>query len=103
MHTTFGPLQVTLKYTYPRSNGSIVYQRAVPAKLRGRYPGANVKQDLKTTDIVLAAPESSPQALKVHGAALMKTMGCHRAPPTLTRMLPGFSSTDWGQAPALRW
>lgn len=95
MHTTFGLLQVTLKYTYTRSNGAIIYQRAVPAKLRVRYPGPTVKHDLKTKDIAVAAksvtklnqryetewaglitaPESSSQALKIHAVALLTAYG----------------------------
>lgn len=96
MHQTFGPLQVTLKNTYQRSpGGPIVYQRAVPSDLRDRYSGKTVKHDLKTADIALAAkqvealnrryeaewvglraaPESSPQALKVHAAALLGKYG----------------------------
>ena len=91
MHQLFGPLQVTLKNTYQRySGGPIVYQRAVPRDLRDRYSGKTVKHDLKTADIALAAkqvealnrryeaewvglraaPESSPQAIKVHAADL---------------------------------
>lgn len=83
MHVALGPLQVTIKYTYSRGKTTI-NQRAVPTDLRDRYPGATVKQDLKTTDPVKvarmvsrlnqryeaeweglrAAPESSPESLK---------------------------------------
>ena len=91
MHQTFGPLQATLKNTHQQySGGPIVYQRAVPRDLRDRYSGKTVKHDLKTADIALvakqvealnrryeaewvglrAAPESSPQAIKVHAADL---------------------------------
>ena len=93
---TFGPIKVTLKNTYQRyPGGPIVYQRAVPSDLRNRYSGKTVKHDLKTANIALAAkkveelnrryeaewaglratPESSPIALKVHAAALLKTFG----------------------------
>lgn len=94
MHLEFGPLSVTIKHTYPRGSTTI-YQRAVPTDLRHRYPGATIKQDLKTADPVRvarmvaalnskleadwaglrAAPESSPQSLKVHADALLKTWG----------------------------
>lgn len=50
MRMTFGLLQVTLKYTYRRGS-TIFYQRAVPAKLAGRYPGKTIKHDLKTADL----------------------------------------------------
>lgn len=85
---------MTLKNAYQRG-GTIIYQRAVPSKLRDRYPGATIKHDLKTSDLalasrkvgelnrryeaewagLLASPESSPQALKVHATALLKQFG----------------------------
>ncbi|RYE40701.1 MAG: recombinase [Hyphomicrobiales bacterium] len=90
----FGPLQVTIKYTYPRG-GTTIYQRPVPKALRDRYPGATIKKVLKTTDPIkvarmvtdlnrhyeaewaglLASPESSPKALKVHADALLRSYG----------------------------
>ena len=99
MHQTFGLLHVTLKYAYPRNpkdpGSNIVYQRPVPVDLRDRYPGKTIKHDLKTADITKAAPmveafnrryeaewvglrsapESSPQALKVHAVALLGKYG----------------------------
>jgi len=99
MRMTFGPIHVTLKYAYrrtPKDPGSnIIYQRPVPTDLRDRYRGKTIKLDLKHPDMVKAArqvadlnkryeaefaglraaPESSPQALKVHAAALLKTYG----------------------------
>ncbi|MDP3864910.1 MAG: tyrosine-type recombinase/integrase [Rhodoferax sp.] len=87
---------MTLKNTYQRHpGGPIVYQRAVPSDLRDRYSGKTIKHDLKTADIahaakqvealnrryeaewagLRAAPESSPQALKVHAAALLSEYG----------------------------
>ena len=94
MRLSFGPLQVTIKYTYPRGKTTI-YQRAVPTDLRTRYPGPTIKRDLKTTDPVKvarlvedlnrkieaeweglrAAPESSPQALKVHADEVLRKLG----------------------------
>ena len=94
MRVTFGPLQVTLKYTYPRG-GTTIYQRSVPTDLRDRYQGVTIKQDLKTADPVKAArmvedlnrrlaadwdglraaPESSPKALKAHADAFLKARG----------------------------
>ena len=94
MHMTFGLLSVTLKNTYRRGN-TIIYQRAVPAKLAGRYSGKTVKHDLKTSDLtvaekavailnrryeaeftgLLAAPESSPASLKAHADAFLKDRG----------------------------
>ena len=67
----------------------------MPSDLRGRYAGKTVKHDLKTADIaraakqvealncrykaewvgLRAAPGSSPQALKVHAAALLADYG----------------------------
>ena len=94
MRLSLGPLQVTIKYTYPRGKTTI-YQRAVPTDLRGRYPGATIKRDLKTTDPIKvarlveelnrsieaewaglrAAPESSPQSLKAHADAVLRAWG----------------------------
>lgn len=94
MHMTFGLLSVTLKNTYRRGN-TVIYQRAVPAKLAGRYSGKTVKHDLKTSDLtvaekavallnrryeaewagLLAAPESSPASLKAHADAFLKDRG----------------------------
>lgn len=94
MRLSLGPLFVTIKYTYPRGQTTI-YQRAVPTDLRDRYPGATIKQDLKTADPIRvarmvsdlnrkleaewdglrAAPESSPHALKAHADALLKLWG----------------------------
>lgn len=94
MRLTLGSLLVTIKYTYPRGSTTI-YQRAVPTDLRGRYPGATIKQDLKTADPIKvarlvedlnrkleaewaglrAAPESSPQSLKAHAVEFLKTWG----------------------------
>ena len=52
MHITLGCLEVKLRNTYQRGK-TIIYQRAVPRKLRDRYPGATVKHDLKTNDLIL--------------------------------------------------
>lgn len=85
---------MTLKNTYQRGK-TIIYQRAVPRKLRDRYPGANVKHDLKTLDWTVAAkavatlnqrydaefnglamaPEATPQSLKAHAYAFLKARG----------------------------
>lgn len=101
MHMTFGLLSVTLKNTYRRGN-TIIYQRAVPAKLAGRYSGKTVKHDLKTSDLtiaekavallnrryeaewagLLAAPESSPASLKAHADAFLKDRGLNPGAPT---------------------
>lgn len=90
----FGPLQVTIKYTYPRG-GTTIYQRSVPKALHDRYPSKTIKKVLQTTDPVkvahmvadlnrqveaewaglLASPESSPKALKVHADALLRSYG----------------------------
>jgi len=94
MRLSLGPLQVTIKYTYQRGKTTI-YQRPVPTDLRSRYPGATIKQDLKTGDPIKvarmvaalndkleaewaglrAAPESSPKALKAHADAFLKARG----------------------------
>lgn len=94
MRLTLGSLLVTIKYTYPRGSTTI-YQRAVPTDLRGRYPGATIKQDLKTADPIKvarlvedlnrkleaewtglrAAPESSPQSLKAHAVEFLRSWG----------------------------
>lgn len=94
MRLSFGLLQVTLKYTYRRGD-TIFYQRAVPTKLTSRYPGKTIKHDLKTASLsvaeksvaalnaryeaewagLLAAPESSPKALKAHADAFLKGRG----------------------------
>lgn len=94
MQASFGPLQVTLKYTYLRG-GTLIYQRAVPKDLQDRYPGKTIKQDLKTADLAKAtrlvtdlnqrleaewsglrsAPEASPKSLVAHADALLKTHG----------------------------
>ncbi|HEY9224167.1 MAG TPA: tyrosine-type recombinase/integrase [Variovorax sp.] len=85
---------MTIKYTYPRG-GTTIYQRSVPTALRDRYPGPTIKKVLKTRDPVkvarlvadlnrqveaewaglLASPESSPKALKVHADALLRSYG----------------------------
>jgi integrase len=100
MHMTFGLLSVTLKNTYRRGN-TIMYQRAVPSKLAGRYSGKTVKHDLKTSDLtvaekavallnrryeaewagLLAAPESSPASLKAHADAFLKDRGLRPGAP----------------------
>ncbi|MDP3192613.1 tyrosine-type recombinase/integrase [Rhodoferax sp.] len=88
-----------LKHAHRRDpkdpDSSIIYQRGVPSDLRDRYPGKMHKHDLKTSDItkaapmvealnrryeaewagLRAAPESSPQALKVHATALLSEYG----------------------------
>ena len=94
MFKAFGPLLVTIKNTYQRGD-SIYYQRAIPRALLGRYPHRLIKINLGPVDIptaarqvaalnkkfeaewsgLLAAPESSPQALKVHAAALLQSFG----------------------------
>jgi len=94
MRLSLGPLQVTIKYTYPRGKTTI-YQRAVPTDLRLRYPGATIKRDLKTTNPIKvarlvenlnrsieaeweglrAAPESSPESLKSHADEALRSWG----------------------------
>ena len=94
MKLTFGLLQISLAYTYPRGN-TIYYQRPVPKALHGRYSGKRIKHDLKTADLsvaekavallnrryeaewagLLAAPESSPASLKAHADAFLKDRG----------------------------
>lgn len=94
MRLSFGPLQLTIKYTYPRGETTI-FQRAVPADLKSRYPGRTIKIDLKTQNPVQvtrlvaglnakleaewaglrAAPESSPSALKAHAWGYLKDLG----------------------------
>lgn len=94
MQLTFGLLQISLAYTYPRGN-TIYYQRPVPKALHGRYSGKRIKHDLKTADMavaekavallnrryeaewagLLAAPESSPASLKAHADAFLKARG----------------------------
>lgn len=94
MNIILGCLEVTLKNTYQRGK-TIIYQRAVPTKLRDRYAGRTVKHDLKTSDIAVAAkavavlnkrydaefngltasPDSSPQSLKAHAIAFLKARG----------------------------
>jgi len=91
MKTILGCLEVTLKNTYLRGK-TIIYQRAVPTKLRDRYAGRTVKHDLKTSDIaeaakavallnkrydaefsgLIASPETSPDSLKAHATAYLK-------------------------------
>ena len=96
MRMAFGPVHVTLKNTYQRHpGGPIVYQRAVPSDLRSSYPGRNVKHDLKTSDIAVAAravtafnlryeaewaglraaPGSAPRTVKLQAAALLVRHG----------------------------
>ena len=102
MLQAFGPLLVTLKNTYARG-GTIYYQRAIPTALRDRYPSRTVKHNLGTVDIATAArkvaelnrryeaewtglqaaPESSPQALKVHAAALLASYGVTPGTPSV--------------------
>lgn len=80
-------------------------RRAVPSDLRNRYTGKTVKHDLKTSDITKAAklvealnrryetewagpraaPESSPQALKVHAVALLGEYGLTPGAPSMQR------------------
>jgi hypothetical protein len=94
MHIVLECLEVTLKNTYQRGK-TIIYQRAVPTKLRDRYAGRTVKHDLKTNDLTVAAkavavlnkrydaefnglkaaPESTPQSLKAHAYAFLKARG----------------------------
>lgn len=94
MHISLGCLQLTLKNTYQRGK-TIIYQRAVPTKLRDRYPGLTVKHDLKTDDPIIAAravaelnkrydlefsglsqvPEALPQSLKAHAIGFLKARG----------------------------
>ena len=90
MTIILGRLEVTLKNTYLRGK-SIIYQRAVPTKLRDRYAGRTVKHDLKTGDMAVAAKAvallnkrydaefsgltSSPQSLKAHAIAFLKARG----------------------------
>ena len=99
MKLTFGLLQISLAYTYPRGN-TIYYQRPVPKALHGRYSGKRIKHDLKTADMavaekavallnrryeaewagLLAAPESSPASLKAHADAFLKARGLTPGP-----------------------
>ncbi len=94
MQITLGCLEVTLKNTYQRGN-TIIYQRAVPTKLRDRYPGRTVKHDLKTNDLTTAAkavdmlnkrydaefnglilaPTATPQSIQAHAHAFLKARG----------------------------
>jgi integrase len=94
MKLFFGLLKITLAYTYIRGS-TIYYQRPVPKALQARYPSKTIRHDLKTNDMtvaekavvllnrryeaewagLLAAPESSPAALKAHADALLKTHG----------------------------
>ena len=94
MRFSFGPLQVTIMYTYSRGK-TTYFQRPIPLDLRDRYPSANFKQNLKTADPIKvarmvaalnakleaewnglrASPESSPKALKVHATAFLKDRG----------------------------
>ena len=94
MFKAFGPLLVTIKNTYQRG-GSVYYQRAIPKALHGRYPSKLIKINLGKVDLptaarkvaalnkqfeaewsgLLAAPESSPQALKAHAASLLQSFG----------------------------
>lgn len=94
MRLNLGPLQVTIKYTYPRG-ATTIFQRAVPSDLKSRYPSATIKQDLKTSDPIKvarlvsaindklesewnglrAAPESSPKTLKIHAVEFLKDRG----------------------------
>ena len=100
MRLTFGPLSVKIKYVFSRGDTTF-YQRAVPTDLRSRYPGPNIKINLGTTDPVKvarmvdrlnrkheaewdglrAAPDSSPDALKAHAIALLKTWGLEPGSP----------------------
>jgi len=94
MRLSIGLLQLTVPYTYQRGK-TIIFQRAVPTDLRDRYPSKTIKLDLKTSDWQVAArkaakllaayeaewsglraaPASSPKALKVHAAALLREFG----------------------------
>lgn len=94
MKLVFGSLQLKIKHTYVR-DGQFYFQRAVPDALKGRYPGATIKRNLKTADPIraakmvdqlvraydaewaglLAAPDSSPTALKVHADDFLKRFG----------------------------
>lgn len=93
MFKAFGPLLVTIKNTYQRG-GSVYYQRAIPKALHGRYPSKLIKINLGKIDLataarkvaalnkrfeaewagLLAAPDSSPQALKSHATALLQQL-----------------------------
>lgn len=100
MRITCGPLSVKIKYVFSRGNTTF-YQRAVPTDLRSRYPGANVKVNLGTTDPIKvarmvdklnrkyeaewaglrAAPDSSPDALKAHARDFLKAWGLEPGSP----------------------
>lgn len=100
MRIILGPLSVKIKYVFSRGNTTF-YQRAVPTDLRSRYPGANVKVNLATTDPIKvarmvdklnrkyeaeweglrAAPDSSPDALKAHARDFLKAWGLEPGSP----------------------
>lgn len=100
MRITCGPLSVKIKYVFSRGTTTF-YQRAVPTDLRSRYPGANVKVNLGTTDPIKvarmvdklnrkyeaewdglrAAPDSSPDALKAHARDFLKAWGLEPGSP----------------------
>ena len=105
MHKAFGPLVLTLKYTYTAPSGTIYLQLPVPVDLRARYGGREtIKQSLKTREItraapmvealrkqyqaewdgLRAAPESSPKALAAHAVELLRGYG----------LTPGSQSAD---------
>jgi len=94
MRFTSGPLQVTIKYTYTRGD-TTYYQRFVPTDLRHYYPNPKIRHDLKTSDprvmaqmveklnrqyeaewaSLKAAPESSPEALKLAAQGFLAKWG----------------------------
>lgn len=54
MKLVFGSLHLKIKHTYVR-DGQFYFQRAVPDALKGRYPSATIKRNLKTSDPIKAA------------------------------------------------
>lgn len=85
---------MTIKNAY-RRGATTIYQRSVPVDLMGRYPGKNIKVDLKTSDPVKvarmverlnakveaewaglrASPDSSPTSLKAHAREYLGRWG----------------------------
>lgn len=94
MHILIGCLKVTIRRTYARGN-TVYYQRSVPQALRDRYPSKTIKINLGVIgphevsrrvaaldrqydaefSSLLASPESSPVALKVHAERLLNQHG----------------------------
>lgn len=95
MRHTFGPLVVTLEYSYTAPSGIIYFQLPVPKALQARYGKKTIKISTKTKDILVAgrkidsllkkcraefagleaSPESTPKALQAHADALLADYG----------------------------